>query len=264
MTRRDSYPIPVMSWLLNQLKGCKFFAKIDLKAAFNLLRVAAGDEWKTAFRTPWGLFEYLVMPFGLANAPANFQRFIQWVLREYLDVFCFVYLDDILIFSKTEHEHLIHIDKILSALSEHRLTASPEKCAFFDTSVIFLGFVISTTGISMDPEKLKSIAEWPFPKDLKDLQRFLGFSNFYRRFIENFSGIAGSLTALTANGVDTKRGLKTEEALSAFNTLKSLFASRPFLIHFDFSLPRFLHVDSSGYAYSGILSRRIQKGNYDP
>ena len=95
ITKRDSYPIPVMSWLLNQLKGCKYFAKIDLKAAFNLLRVKEGDEWKTAFRTPWGLFEYTVMPFGLANAPACFQRFIQWILREHIDIFCFVYLDDV-------------------------------------------------------------------------------------------------------------------------------------------------------------------------
>lgn len=139
-----------------------------MKAAFNLLRVAAGDEWKTAFRTPWGLFEYLVMPFGLANAPANFERFIQWVLRDYSDVFCFVYLDDILKFLKTEEEHLTHIDKILSALSEDKLTVSPEKCAFLQTNVIFFGFVISTTGISMDPLELKSISEWPFPKDLKN------------------------------------------------------------------------------------------------
>lgn len=104
---------------------------IDLKAAFNLLRVKEGDEWNMAFRTPWGLFEYLVMPFGLANDPACFQRFIQWVLREYLDTFCFVYLYDILIFSKTEEDHLNHIENILSALSENKLTASPEQCAFF-------------------------------------------------------------------------------------------------------------------------------------
>ena len=175
VSKRDSYPIPVMSWLLNQLKGCKFFAKIDLKAAFNLLRVAEGDEWKTAFRTPWGLFEYLVMPFGLANAPANFQRFIQWVLREYLDVFCFVYLDDILIFSKSEQEHLEHIDKILFALSENKLTASPEKCAFFQTSVVFLGFVISTTGISRDPVKLKSISFTERFETLTKISRFLQF-----------------------------------------------------------------------------------------
>lgn len=109
VTVRDSYPIPVVGWLLNQISGCKYFAKIDLKAAFNLLRLARGYEWLTAFRTPWGLFEYCVMPFGLANAPAIFQRFIQAVLREYLDVFCFVYLDNILIFSETREDHVDHV-----------------------------------------------------------------------------------------------------------------------------------------------------------
>lgn len=264
VTKRDSYPIPVMSWLLNQLKGCTRFAKIDLKAAFNLLRVAEGDEWKTAFRTPWGLFEYLVMPFGLANAPACFQRFIQWVLREYLDVFCFVYLEDILIFSKSDEEHMEHIEKIFSALSEHKLTASAEKCAFFQTSVVFLGFVISVTGISMDPKKLSTIADWPYPKNLSDLQRFLGFTNFYRRFIPSFSGIAGPLTALTGNKVNTNLGLEYKEARHSFLTLKKLFCKAPFLLHFDFNLPRILQVDSSGYAFSGILSQRNETGDIKP
>ena len=109
MTVRDSYPLPVIAHLLNNLQGCSYLSKIDLKAAFNLLRVAPGHEWKTAFRTPWGLYEYQVMPFGLANAPATFQRFIQYVLQEYLDVFCFVYIDDILIFSKEEKQHLTDI-----------------------------------------------------------------------------------------------------------------------------------------------------------
>lgn len=127
VTVRDSYPIPVVGWLLNQLIGCKFFTKIDLKSAFNLLCVAKGDEWLTAFRTPWGLFEYQVMPFGLANAPAIFQRFIQAVLREYLDVFCFVYLDDILIFSKNRPDHVTHVSAVLEKLQEHKLTVSPHR-----------------------------------------------------------------------------------------------------------------------------------------
>lgn len=264
VSKRDSYPIPVMSWLLNQLKGCTRFAKIDLKAAFNLLRVKEGDEWKTAFRTPWGLFEYLVMPFGLANAPACFQRFIQWVLREYLDIFCFVYLDDILIFSKSDAEHLVHIEKIFSALFDHKLTASAEKCCFFQTSVVFLGFVISTTGISMDPAKLSTIAEWPYPKTLNDLQRFLGFSNFYRRFIPNFSGVAGPMTALTGKKIDTVAGLCTPEVIKSFKTLRNLFSKAPFLIHFDFNLPRILQVDSSGFAFSGILSQKDKTGDLKP
>lgn len=204
------------------------------------------------------------MPFGLANAPACFQRFIQWVLREYLDVFCFVYLDDILIFSKTDGEHLIHIEKIFSAFSEHKLTASAEKCAFLQTSVVFLGFVISTSGISMDPSKLSTISDWPYPNNLSELQRFLGFSNFYRRFIPNFSGVAGPLTTLTGKEVDTERGLKEKQAQSSFFLLKRLFCKSPFLLHFDFNSPRVLQVDSSGYAFSGILSQRNEAGELRP
>jgi hypothetical protein len=111
ITRRNRYPLPLVNDLLEVIHGCKIFTKIDLKSAFNLLRVAAGDEWKTAFRTNEGLFEYLVMPFGLTNAPSAFQGFIQWVLREYLGVFCVVYLDDILVFSQTQEEHDQHVLK---------------------------------------------------------------------------------------------------------------------------------------------------------
>lgn len=223
-----------MSWLLNQLKGCKFFAKIDLKAAFNLLRVKEGDKWKTAFRTPWGLFEYTVMPFGLANAPACFQRFIQWILREHIDIFCFVYLDDILIFSKTREEHEEHIEKVLKVLSENKLTASAEKCEFFKTEVIFLGFVISTTGISMDPKKLSTLADWPYPRDIADLRKFLGFSNFYRRFIPRFSHVVAKLTDLTGSNANVIGGLEEKKTREAFLLLKKLFSSHPFLLILTF------------------------------
>lgn len=255
VTIRDSYPIPVVGWLLNQLIGCKFFAKIDLKAAFNLLRVASGDEWLTAFRTPWGLFEYRVMPFGLANAPAVFQRFIQSVLCEYLDVFCFVYLDDILIFLKTRSDHVNHVSLVLSKLKEHHLTASPEKCLFFADRVIFLGFVITPTGLSMDPAKVATISDWPYPRTAPDLLRFLGFANFYRRFISHFSHIVSPLTALTKNSVSTVSALLQDTPRHAFLVLKRLFSSTPFLLHFDFSKPRVLQVDCLGVALSGILSQ---------
>jgi hypothetical protein len=170
MTICDSYPLPLISHLLNNLQGCEFLSKIDLKAAFNLLRVAPGHEWKTAFRTPNGLYEYLVMPFGLANAPATFQRFIQYVLREYLEVFCFFYIDDILIFSKTRSGHLQHIELILLKLREYSLKASLNKCQLFRSEVTFLGFDISQKGILMNRKKLDTIKDWPFPKSIKELQ----------------------------------------------------------------------------------------------
>lgn len=148
------------------------------------------------------------MPFGLANAPAIFQRFIQSILREYLDVFCFVYLDDILIFSKTKQDHVDHVSKVLKVLQTHKLTASPEKCQFFADRVVFLGFIITPSGISMDPAKLSTIGDWPYPRTAPELLHFLGFSNFYCRLISHFSHIVAPLTALTKKSVPTSALLK--------------------------------------------------------
>ncbi|POW17893.1 hypothetical protein PSTT_00227 [Puccinia striiformis] len=264
MTVRDSYPLPLISRLLNNLSGCKFLSKVDLKAAFNLLRIAPGHEWKTAFRTPWGLYEYCVMPFGLANAPAIFQRFIQHVLREYLDVCCFVYIDDILIFSRTEEQHKEDLRKVLSKLQDYSLKASLNKCQFFQSEVKFLGFVITRDGIRMDPSKLSTILDWPYPNSLQQLRRFLGFSNFYRRFIPKFSDLARPLTNLTKEGLCTQENLSKDFPRISFSALKKCFAKAPLLHHFDFSLPRVLHVDSSGYAIAAVLSQPDSNGALHP
>ncbi|POV98898.1 hypothetical protein PSTT_14130 [Puccinia striiformis] len=228
MTIRDSYPIPIVGQLLNQLQGCRFFTKIDLKSAFNLLRVAEGHEWKTAFRTPWGLYEYLVMPFGLANAPACFQRFIQFVLREFLSVSCFVYIDDILIFSKTREEHQRHVTEILEKLKENSLFASPEKCSFYSDKVSFLGFSISDKGIKMESDKLTP------------------------------------LTSLTKQRVDVATELSSAKCLASFQSLKDSFKQAPLLQHFDFAKTRTLHVDSSKYALSAVLSQPDENGKLRP
>jgi hypothetical protein len=164
--------LPVIANPLNSLSGCQFLSKIDLKSAFNLLRVAPGQEWKTAFQTPWGLFEYLVMPFGLANAPAIFQRFIQHCLREFLDVCCFVYIDDILVFSKTREQHVIDLQNVLRKLRQYSLKSLLGKCQFIQSSVKFLGFVISSQGLRMKEGKLSTILDCPLPSSLKQLWRF--------------------------------------------------------------------------------------------
>jgi hypothetical protein len=264
MTLRDSYPLPVISHLLNNLHGCKFLSKVDLKAAFNLLRVAPGHEWKTAFRTPWGLYEYLVMPFGLANAPATFQRFIQHVLREYLDICCFVYIDDILIFSKTKDQHIKDLDNILQRLREYSLKASLNKCEFFCQQVTFLGFDITQYGLKMNFKKLETINSWPYPSNLKELRRFLGFTNFYRRFIPNFSEVAMPLTSLTKGDAGELVDWKTDASFAAFEGLKALFVKEPLLRHFDFEKPRWVHVDSSGFAIAAVLSQPDEKGILQP
>jgi hypothetical protein len=234
LTVQDSYPIPILGQLLNQLQGYKFFTKIDLKSSFNLLWVAEGHEWKTAFHTPWGLYDYLVMPFGLANAPPCFQRFIQFVLQELLNVSCFVYIDNILIFSKTWEEHQAHVIQVLERLKEHSLFASPEKCSFYADTVTFLGFSILLQGIKMEFSKLSTILDWPYPQNQKELGKFLGYLNFYCKFIRDFPALAAPLTTLTKEKVDTVNGLLSAECLAAFQKLKAKFESAPLLMHFDF------------------------------
>jgi hypothetical protein len=181
MTVKNRYPIPLMSEIMDRIKGATRFTRLDVLDAFHRLRIAKGDEWKTAFRTRYGHFEYLVMPFGLCNAPATFQAYINDALRDYLDDFVIAYLDDVLIYSSgTLEEHIEHVRKVLIRLKERELYVKLEKCQFHVTETKFLGYIISPDGIAMDPERVKTIVDWPVPKSQYDLQVFLGFANFYR------------------------------------------------------------------------------------
>jgi len=197
---KDRYPLPLVKESLNNLKGMKYFSKVDIIAAFNNVRIKEGQEYLTAFRTRFGLYESLVMPFGLSGAPATFQRFINDTLRSYLDVFCTAYLDDILIYSRTRGEHVKHLRLVLAALREAGLYAKIQKCEFFKEETTFLGVIVGREGIRMDPGKVQTIREWETPSCLTDVQAFIGFSNFYRRFIRDFSKIIAPLVALTRKG----------------------------------------------------------------
>jgi hypothetical protein len=179
-------PLPLISETLDRLRTGVIFTKLDMRGAYNLIRIAKGEEWKTAFRTRYGHFEYKVMPFGLSNAPATFQAFVNDVLREYLDDFVVVYLDDILIFSPSPSQHIIHVPAVLKKLLAAQLSLKLEKCEFSVPQVQFLGFVISKNGISMDPAKICAVVDWPTPQNTRDVQVFLGLANFYRRFIKDF------------------------------------------------------------------------------
>ncbi len=217
-----------------------------------------GDEWKTAFNTPTGHFEYLVMPFGLSNSPAVFQTLVNDVLRDVVNRFVFVYLDDILIFSQNERDHIQHVRLVLQRLLENRLFAKLEKCEFHAQSVPFLGFILSPEGIRMDPAKVEAVANWPTPEDRKAVQRFLGFANFYRRFIRGFSQIALPLTNLTST---RRRFCWSEQALEAFEKLKSRFVSAPILINPDPSRQFIVEVDASEVGVGAILSQRSPSDN---
>uniref|UniRef100_A0A9J7Y6K0 Gypsy retrotransposon integrase-like protein 1 n=1 Tax=Cyprinus carpio carpio TaxID=630221 RepID=A0A9J7Y6K0_CYPCA len=252
ITVKNRYPLPLMSSAFDLLQGAEFFTKLDLRNAYHLVRIREGDEWKTAFNTPRGHFEYRVLPFGLSNAPAVFQALVNDVLRDMIDRFVFVYLDDILIFSSSFQDHVQHVRQVLQRLLENQLFVKAEKCEFHVQSVSFLGHIISVGGIRMDPAKVRAVSEWPAPDSRKALQRFLGFANFYRRFIRNFGQVAAPLTALTSTKVNF---CWSADAQAAFNELKRRFTSAPILVTPDPSRQFVVEVDASEVGVGAVLSQ---------
>ena len=193
ITIRYHFPLPRMDDLMDCLRGYKYFSKIDLKSGYHQIRMREGDEWKTSFKTNTGLYEGLVMPFGLANAPSTFMRLMNEVLKDFIGKFVIVYLDDILIFSKTREEHLRHLKLVMKKLHEEKLLINLKKCFFMKQELIYLGFVISQEGLKMDPEKVKAISYWPSPKNVFEVRSFHGLASFYRKIIRNFSGICAPI-----------------------------------------------------------------------
>ncbi|TWW59252.1 Retrovirus-related Pol polyprotein from transposon opus [Takifugu flavidus] len=233
--------------------GAMVFTKLDLHNAYHLVRIQEGDEWKTAFNTPTGHYEYLVMPFGLTNAPAVFQALINDILRDMLNKSVFVYLEDILIFSRSKEEHVHHVQAVLQRLLENSVKA--EKCEFHTTSVSFLGYIIGQGSVEMDPSKVSAVTSWPVPESQKQLQRFLGFANFYRRFIRGYSTVAAPLTALTSSKVPFRW---SQDAKEAFQNLKARFTSAPdserqFIVEVDASDVGFLGTEDTALNPDPIL-----------
>ena len=251
ITVKNRYPLPLINEMLNRFAHAKIFSKIDLRGAYNLVRIREGDEWKTAFCCRFGHYEYRVMPFGLTNAPAVFQCLMNDILREYLDIFCVVYLDDILIFSESPEEHVVHVKKVLSKLRENHLYAKLEKCAFAVREVDFLGYTISDTGIAMD-QRVTSIQTWPTPANIKELQSFLGFTNFYCMFIAYYTKIALPLFNLLKKNVEF---IWSDQCSEAFVKLNEAFVSASLLKHPDTSKPFVIETDASDFALGGILSQ---------
>jgi len=197
VTIKNKYPLPRIDDLFDQLQGASYFSKIDLRSGYHQLRVRGVDVPKTAFQTSYGLFEFLVMSFGLTNAPAAFMDLMNRVFRNYLDSFVIVFIDDILIYSKSEDDHMNHLRIVLQVLKDHQLYAKFSKCEFWLRSVAFLGHIVSSEGIEVDPKKTDAVKSWPRPLSPSDIRSFLGLAGYYRRFVEGFSSIASPLTALT-------------------------------------------------------------------
>ncbi|CAK9780322.1 unnamed protein product [Cutaneotrichosporon oleaginosum] len=256
VTVKNRYPLPLISELLNRLGSAKFFSRIDLRNAYHQIRIAEGEEWKTAFRCRYGLFEYLVMPFGLTNAPATFQYLVNTQFHDMIDDFVIVFLDDIMIFSKTREEHTKHIQRVLQRLREGKLYAKAEKCEFYQKKTEFLGYVISADGISMDEKKVNAILEWPEPKNLNELRSFLGFCNYYRHFIRGYSRIVLALTESTKTK-DAKPFQFTDRERLAFEDIKEAFRNGDILHFADLTKPYTVETDASDSAIGAILSQLI-------
>ena len=229
----------------DRVAGATIFTKLDLKDGYHLIRIKKGDEWKTAFRTRYGQYEYKVMPFGLVNAPATFQRMMNKILREFLDQGVVVYLDDILIYSKTHAEHVAIVKKVLSRLMEHQLAVSIKKSEFHVKAVEFLGYIVATDGVTMSTRKVDSIRKWKAPRSVKEVQIFLGFANF--------SKICKPITE-TLKGDKQKFSWGREQNI-AFEKLKQRFTTAPILAHFYPERETVIETDASDFALGAILSQ---------
>jgi transposase InsO family protein len=260
-TKKNKYPLPPINFLLERLAGAKVFTKIDLRGAYHLLRIAAGHEWKTTFRCRYGSFEFLVMPFGLTNAPSAFQNLINDVLREHLDDFVIAYLDDILIYSSDSKVHETHVRLVLELLRKNNLYGKASKCVFQADQVEFLGYVVGRNGIDMDKAKIQTIIDWPPPRNVKAVQSFLGFANFYRRFIRNYSKLVAPMTALTKKDIHFHW---TNSCQGAFEALKEKFTTAPILRHFNPEAPTVVETDASDYAIGTIISQMGTDGLLHP
>jgi hypothetical protein len=249
-TVQNKYPLPRIDQLMDQLQDATIFSKLDLRSGYHQIRIEEDDIHKTAFRTRYGLYEFLVLPFGLTNAPATFMRLMNDIFRDELDSCVIIYLDDILIFSKDPQQHIVDLEKILAKLRAEKLYAKLSKCEFYKNELKFLGHVVSADGIKADPDKIRSIIEWPPLRNINDVQCFLGLVNFYGRFIPSFAKKAAPLTDLLQKD---RSFIWTEEQDRAFKTLKEDLTTAPTLAIFNPTRPFSVHTDASQYAIGAVL-----------
>ncbi|MBW0532783.1 hypothetical protein O181_072498 [Austropuccinia psidii MF-1] len=226
---------------------------------YNLLRLKEADEHLTAFRTKFGIYEYLVLPFGLTNAPAYFQNLVNYIFVDLLDIFVVFYLDDIMVFSSSEEEHVKHVASVVQRLRDSNLFAKASKCVFHASSVEYLGYVVLSDGFKIDSQKVQQILNWPHPKNIKALQSFLSFANFYCLFIKNYSK---KVTALTSLLKKDSPFIFNEQAPSQFQILKEAFTTAPILSHFNPSLPTIVETGASYYALGAVPSQMNDSGKH--
>ena len=253
---KDAYPLPRIDDSYLQLQGAKYFTSLDLQNGYWQFPLAKDTIPKTAFSSRYGQYEWKVMPFGLTNAPATFQRAMNNILRPYLDKFCMVYLDDILIYSRTEVEHKKHVKKILRALDNAKMILNLGKCHFAQDSIRFLGHIISGDGIKPDPDKITKILQWPTPRNITQLRGFLAIASYYRRFIKGFSTIASTLSDLTRGSPKKNTSIEwSPKHQIAFDDLKKALTTYPVLRHIESEKEFVIDVDASNFGSGGTLQQ---------
>ncbi|KAJ9519127.1 hypothetical protein QJQ45_007681 [Haematococcus lacustris] len=255
LTVRDRYPLLRIDDLFDKLAGKRVFSSLDLQSGYHQIRITEEDVPKTAFLTPMGQFQFKVLCFGLTNAPATFQRMMNNVFKPLINECVLVYIDDILVMSNTPEEHVQHLRQVLQLMRENKFYAKLAKCEFNKTQLAFLGHIVGSKGIAVDPAKVQVVKEWPTPRNLKDLQAFLGLANYFRRFIPNFSSLAAPLTTLTSKQVAAAYdwGHFGGAELAAFTELKEALCSAPVLALPDFSKPFVVCTDASLVGTGGVL-----------
>jgi hypothetical protein len=243
VTVKNKYPLPRIEDLFNQMRGARVFSKIDLRSGYHQMKIRPSDIHKMDFSTRYGLYEFTVMSFGLTNALAYFMNLMNKVFMEYLDRFVVVFIDDILIYSKSESDREEHLRLVLQKLRDNQLYTKYSKCKFWISEVPFLGHIISNGGISMDPAKVKEIMEWNIPTTVMEIRSFLGLPGYYRRFIEGFSKIAKTMTSLLEKGREFKWNEKCQES---FDQLKKRLMSPPMLVMPDLQKGFDIYCDACG------------------
>jgi hypothetical protein len=252
MTIKNKYPLPRINDLFDQVGGAKVFSKLDLRSDYHQVRIKDEDIRKTMFQIRYGHYEFVVIPFRLTNTSTTFMCLMNNIFSQYLDKFVVVFIDDILVYSKTKEEHDEHLRIVLQMLRKHKLYAKFEKCDFYQKEIQYLGHVISAEGIVVDPKKIKAIMECSVPKDVVDIWSFMGITGYYRRFIEGFSKIAYPITSLQ------KKGTKfnwSEKCQNSFNKLKELLTTAPILKVADPNKDFTVCVDVSKEGLGGVLTQ---------
>jgi hypothetical protein len=251
VTKFDSYPLPVFEETTSTLHGSRYFSVLDCYSGFWQINIKEEHKERTGFTAPFGHYEFNRLPFGLSNSPANFQRLIDLVLKNLIGNECYVYIVDVIIFSKSTEEHAARLENALQRFDQANLQLNPGKCAFAQPQVQYLGYVLSENGVSASADKVKAIENYPTPKNARDVRAFLGFPSFYRKLVPNFAETAKPLTALTRKNQKFVCGPSQQDV---FRNLKDKLCTTPVLAYPDFSLPFILTTGASKIAVAAILS----------